>query len=240
MTTASFDPDHVLHELKHYLPSQQALKDFIHHNTLHAFQHMKFYDGIFKASKIFGFQVHLQLPEYREMYQTGRIRKDILQKVITSKKEHVSEWTEKLLNGYYDTINVPRIGQLRKHWKEVYQIDLDNKVHPLLFRILCAFLDQGIAIESLPVVNKNFTDTIKALEQNSFVSFFKTKAVRKKFVSGDYSIEELLTTIVGDSVYFKQYLFDQHFAHHGWSGFVSAVEDNTQTLLDPKKLHSKN
>jgi len=239
MTTASFDPDHVLHELKHYLPSQQALKDFIHHNTLHAFQHMKFYDGIFKASKIFGFQVHLQLPEYREMYQTGRIRKDILQKVITSKKEHVSEWTEKLLNGYYDTINVPRIGQLRKHWKEVYQIDLDNKVHPLLFRILCAFLDQGIAIESLPVVNKNFTDTIKALEQNSFVSFFKTKAVRKKFVSGDYSIEELLTTIVGDSVYFKQYLFDQHFAHHGWSGFVSAVEDNPQTLLDPKKITLK-
>jgi uncharacterized protein len=236
MTNASFDTEHVLHELKHYLPSQQALKDFIHHNTLHAFQHMKFYDGIFKASKIFGFQVHLQLPEYREMYHTGRIRKDILQKVIASKKEHVPEWTEKLLNGNYDTINVPRIGQFRKHWKEVYQIDLDNKVHPLLFRILCAFLDQGIAIQSLPVVNKNFVDTIRELEQSSFVSFFKTKAIRKKFISGSYSIEELLTTIVGDPAYFERYLFDQHFAHHGWSGFVSAVEDNPQTLLDPKKI----
>ena len=41
-------------------------------------------------------------------------------------------------------------GSLRKHWKEVYHLDLDNKVHPLLFRILCAFLDQGIAIESFP------------------------------------------------------------------------------------------
>src|SRR5262245_21891833 len=28
-----FDEHHVLHELKHYLPSQQALKDFIHHNS---------------------------------------------------------------------------------------------------------------------------------------------------------------------------------------------------------------
>ena len=70
------DVEHILHELKHYLPSQQALRDFIHHNSLHAFQHMKFYDAIFTASKIFGFQVHLQLPEYREMYKTGRIREE--------------------------------------------------------------------------------------------------------------------------------------------------------------------
>ena len=86
MNHKTFDEDHVLHELKHYLPSQQALKDFIHHNSLHAFQHMKFYDAIFKASKIFGFQVHLELSEYRDMYKTGRIRKDILEMVIRNKK----------------------------------------------------------------------------------------------------------------------------------------------------------
>src|SRR6187549_31381 len=81
-----FDEAHIIHELKHFLPSQQALKDFIHHNSLHAFQHMKFYDAIFKASKIFGFHVHLELNEYREMYKTGRIREDVLQMVITDKK----------------------------------------------------------------------------------------------------------------------------------------------------------
>ena len=51
-----FDEQHILHELKHYLPTQTPLKDFIHHNSLHAFQQMKFYDAIFKASKIFGYQ----------------------------------------------------------------------------------------------------------------------------------------------------------------------------------------
>ncbi len=234
-----FDEKHVLHELKHYLPSQQALKDFIHHNSLHAFQHMKFYDAIFKASKIFGFQVHLQLPEYRELYKTGRIRADVLTMVIESKKRNVTEWKEKLLNKEYDTINRPRIGQLRKYWKAQYRLDLDNKVHPLLFRILCAFLDQGIAIESFPVVNKSFIDSIRELEQNSFASFFKTKAIRQKFLSGNYSIAELLKTIVGKEEYFEQYLFDQQFAHHGWSGFVSAVEDNPQTLLDRKMITLK-
>ncbi|MBL7700899.1 MAG: DUF2309 domain-containing protein [Ferruginibacter sp.] len=241
MSNHPFNEAHVTHELKHFLPSQQALKDFIHHNSLHAFQHMKFYDAIFKASKIFGLQTHLQLPEYREMYKTGRIRKDILEMVIANKKEKATSetWKEKLINQEYYTINHPRIGQLRSYWKEIYHIDLDNKVHPLLFRILCAFLDQGIAIESFPVVNKPFTDSLKEMEKNSFVSFFKTKAVREKFLSGNYSITELLKRIVGKEDYFEQYLFDQQFAHHGWSGFVSAVEDNPQTLLDHKQITLK-
>jgi len=238
-----FDEAHALHELKHYLPSQQALKDFIHHNSLHAFQHMKFYDAIFKASKIFGFQVHLQLSEYREMYKTGRIREDILQMVISKKGnmsvQAVFDWKDRLINKSYDTINRPRIGRLRKLWKDVYQFDLDNRVHPLLFRILCAFLDQGIAIESFPVANKNFTDSLRELEKNGLVSFFKTKAIRQKFLSGDYSITELLKKIVGKEGYFEQYLFDQQFSHHGWSGFVSAVEDNPQTLLDRKIISLK-
>ncbi len=239
MNTVQFNEEHVLHELKHFLPSQQALKDFIHHNSLHAFQHMKFYDAIFKASKIFGFQVHLQLPEYRALYKTGRIREDILQKLVAAKAGNAKEWLDRLVNKEYDTINHPRIGQLRKHWKDVYQIDLDNKVHPLLFRILCGFLDQGIAVAGFPYVNKSFTESIKELEQNSFVSFFKTKTVKQKFLSGNYSITGLLQTIVGKEEYFEQYLFDQHFAHHGWSGFVSAVEDNPHTLLDNKKISFK-
>ena len=241
MSNYSFNEAAVIDELKHFLPAQQALKDFIHHNSLHAFQHMKFYDAIFKASRIFGFQVHLELPEYREMYKTGRIREDVLQMVICSKKDKdaVDNWKQKLISKEYDTINHPRIGQLRKCWKDVYQFDMDNSVHPLLFRILCAFLDQGIAVDSFPVVSKPFLQSLKEMEQNSFVSFFKTKVVKQKFLSGNYSITELLKTIVGKEAYFEQYLFDQQFAHHGWSGFVSAVEDNPQTLLDRKQVTLK-
>lgn len=239
MHTATFNEAEVIHELKHYLPSQQALKDFIHHNSLHAFQHMKFYDAIFKASKIFGYQVHLQLPEYRELYQTGRIRQDILQQVILRKKKDVTGWKDKMLNGQYNTVNQPRIGQLRKLWKQDYKIDLDNKVHPVLFRILCAFLDQGIAVDHFPVTYKNFTNSIRMLEQNSFVSFFKTKKVRQLFLSASYSVEDLLKAVVGKEEYYEQYLFDQAFAHNGWSGFISALEDNPQTLLDRKKITLK-
>ncbi|MGI8581698.1 MAG: putative inorganic carbon transporter subunit DabA [Chitinophagaceae bacterium] len=48
------------------ISTQNTLKGFIHHTSLHAFQHMKFYDAIFRASKIFGYQVTLQLADFRE------------------------------------------------------------------------------------------------------------------------------------------------------------------------------
>src|SRR5687767_5894496 len=143
-----FNEAHVLHELKHYLPTQTPLKDFIHHNSLHALQQMKFYDAIFKASKIFGFQVTLQLAEYRELFRRGRIKEHVLERVIQERKgaAQIATWKEKLLQQHYDTATRPRIGRLRAEWKEHYRIDLDNMVQPILFRVLCSYLDQGIAI----------------------------------------------------------------------------------------------
>jgi hypothetical protein len=111
----AFDEHHVLHELKHFLPAQSALKDFIHHNSLHAYQQMKFYDAIFKASEIFGYQVTLQLSEYRQLYQNGRISDQVLERRIEDEKgrEHVALWKDKLVSKDYDTSRTPRIGQLR-------------------------------------------------------------------------------------------------------------------------------
>jgi uncharacterized protein YbcC (UPF0753/DUF2309 family) len=238
-SSAQFNTDRILSELKHYLPSQQALKDFIHHNSLHAFQHMKFYDAIFKASNIFGYHVHLELNEYRELYATGRIKEEIIINIISKKNKNIDVWLEKMIHVHYNIIKHPRIGQIRKLWKDVYKIDLDGLVHPRLFRILCVFLDQGVAIDRFPIQNKSFIESIKELEQKSLVSFFKTKAIRELFTNGSYSIESLLKEIVGDSQYFEQYLFDSHFAHNGWSGFVSSVEDNPQTLLDKKIITFK-
>jgi hypothetical protein len=72
-TTTLFSEEETLHRLKHYLPSQAALKDFIHHNTLHAFQHQKFEVAIRNANKIFGHSVSLSLSEYRALHFKGRI-----------------------------------------------------------------------------------------------------------------------------------------------------------------------
>ena len=162
-----FDEQHILHELKHYLPTQTPLKDFIHHNSLHAFQQMKFYDAIFKASKIFGYQPTLQLDEFRKLYQTGRINDAILEKIIIEQKgiNQLKEWKQFVISKTYNDSVLPRIGLLRNEWKQQYQISLDNLVQPLLFRVLASYLDQGISMWEFPVEKQGFLATIIALEK---------------------------------------------------------------------------
>ncbi len=234
----SFDEHHVLHRMKHYLPAQAPLKDFIHHNTLHGFQNLKFNKAIYSASAIFGYRVSLSLAEYRSHYHTGRINSAILDQVITKNKgvDLVDAWKNKLLHGHYHK-DAPRIGTLRSNWKRYYQVDLDSLVHPLLFRILCSYLDQGISMWSFPVGDKGFLTSIREMDKNSFSSFFKTKRARNLLLTQHCGIKSLLKILVGDdeSLY-EHYLFDQQFSHQGWSGMVATVEDQPQTLLDHKKI----
>ena len=233
-----FDEQHVLKELVHYLPTQTPLKDFIHHNTLHAFQQSKFYDAIFKAGKIFGYQVTLQLSEYRQLYAIGRIREDILEQVIINRKgiEHIESWKQKMLEKEYDCSNPPRIGQLRSEWKHRHHLDLDNLVQPLLFRILCSYLDQGISLWKFPLHPDGFLASLRSMEQNSYSSFFKTRKARSLFLEGNPSIRSLLSIVVGNELLFEQYLFDQQFTHQGWSGMVATLEQQPTAILDARKI----
>ncbi|HMX40492.1 MAG TPA: Na-translocating system protein MpsB, partial [Saprospiraceae bacterium] len=237
--TAGFDAEHVLHELQHYLPSQTPLKDFIHHNSLHAFQHLPFYEAIFQAAAIFGFRPTLSLNDYRKMYANGRIRADILDQIIRQHKgaQALPEWRKKALQDQYDAPAEPRVGRLRAHWKSAYRIDLDNLVHPLLFRILGSYLDQGIAVKHFPFEDRGLMEAVRMLESSSFTSFFKGKRAKSLLQSPqESSIERLLEMVVGDPAYYERYLFDQQFAHKGWSGMAATLETRQDSLLYAKKI----
>lgn len=235
-----FDEQHLLHVLKHYLPTQGPLKDFVHHNTLHAFQDMKFYDALFKASAIFGFQTTFSLAEYRDLYRIKRITPEILARTIKERKgdEYFEEWQFRVLHKMYSWAIKPRIGKLRSEWNRLHPIDIDNAVQPLLFRIICSYIDQGIAISPFPFEDKGLLVALRSLEDRSLVSFFKTKKVRNLLHSQHCTITKLLEILVGKDKqeYYEQYVYDQQFGHRGWSGMVSTLEDKPESLMYPKKI----
>lgn len=241
MNTKHFNKDEheVLHRLKHYLPAQAPLKDFIHHNTLHAFQHLKFHTGIHHASEIFGYKVSLSLEEFRAHYHSGRINHEILKRVIANNKsvESQENWLDRLLHKAYPEATRPRLGALRAEWKKQYHLDLDAQVHPILFRILCSYLDQGISMWNFPVGHKGFLASIREMEKVSFSSFFKSQRAKELLLKGHIELDDLLEILVGDPSLNQQYIFDQQFAHQGWSGMVSAIEDQPRTLLDHKQIN---
>lgn len=229
----------IIDELKHYLPAQAPLKDFIHHNTLHGFQDADFHNGLNKASAIFGYKTYLTLDEYRQRFMNNLIKGHIVEDILEKKYADVvvrNTWRELMHYGNFEHDGSARIGSLRNHWKSVYKLDLDALVHPLLFRILCSYLDQGISIWKFPVHEKGFFVSIRDLERNSFHSFFRTERARNLILSSDITIEMLLDTLVGSKDLYKHYLFDQQFSHQGWSGMVAAIERQPSSLIDRKNI----
>jgi uncharacterized protein len=67
------DLAHSLDELAHFLPAQGPIGVFIHHNTLHAFQHLPFEQAVEQAARLFGAEPYLSEESYREAYAAGRI-----------------------------------------------------------------------------------------------------------------------------------------------------------------------
>ncbi len=240
-STHHFDEHHVLHELKHYLPAQAPLKDFIHHNTLHAFQTLKFEDALQQASTIFGYKVSLTLNEYRSFFKSKKIKLPVLQKIIATRKPNapVNTWLQNCVDKNYNVAINPRIGKLRGAWKDKHAIDIEAKIQPLLFRILCSYLDQGISIWNFPTTENGFIASIKELEKNTYSSIFQTEKARNLLLNDNYSLKDLLKIVVGNEGYYEQYIFDQQFSHQGWSGIVSSIEDLPSGLLDTKKISTK-
>ncbi len=238
MKQLEFEWQNCLDKLKHYLPSQSPLKDFIHHNTLHGFQEFDFFTGIGTARKWFGYQVFMSLSDYRKKYNSGEITETIVAYVIQkyAPSNDVEYWKNAMLHGKFPLENRPSVGRLREQWKFQKGIDFDVFIQPVLFQILGAFLDQGVAAWKFPYADLTFWDAVKALESNSVTSVVHSQQAKKLLFQNDLSTESLLYRLLGSKSLFEQYVFDQQFAHAGWSGLVATIESKPETLLRPRSI----
>ena len=63
----------IVEDLAHLLPAQGPISIFIHHNTLHAFEHLRFEEAVERAGKQLGCEPFLAESRYREKLASGRI-----------------------------------------------------------------------------------------------------------------------------------------------------------------------
>jgi uncharacterized protein YbcC (UPF0753/DUF2309 family) len=199
MENKEFDLGYTIEQIKKYLPTQGPLKDFIFLNSLACFQDLPFHEAMKRSSEIFGYKTYLDLTDYRKLYAKGEIRKDVLDRVIIEQKglEEFSLWEEKLINHDYQIRILSRVGVLRGKWKKFLKIDVDSFVHLNLFRIIGAYLDQGISIWNFPTTKKGLRNSLIELEKNSFTSFFKTQRAKSLLLDKSVGIKDLLQILVG-------------------------------------------
>ncbi len=77
------DLEDIVRHLAHFLPAQGPIGVFIHHNTLHAFQHLPFETAVCEAAQLFQAEPYLSEELYRDAINRKRIRAEDLNAVVS-------------------------------------------------------------------------------------------------------------------------------------------------------------
>ncbi|XXY50317.1 DUF2309 domain-containing protein [Sorangium sp. So ce269] len=75
----------------HLLPAQGPIGVFVHHNTLHAFQHLSFHEALDEASAVFEAEPYLSEAEYRAQIASGRIRGEDIEAALAERSGERAE-----------------------------------------------------------------------------------------------------------------------------------------------------
>ena len=102
----------ILAQLDAVLPAQAPILNFVHHNTLHGFQHLPFDKALAEFKAITGIDAYVPEQKYRLFYQQGRITDDDISSVLA---EHPDLATDPI---------VCQLGKRKITKKELYQLAL--------------------------------------------------------------------------------------------------------------------
>ncbi|GAB6142087.1 hypothetical protein JCM14076_28160 [Methylosoma difficile] len=243
-----FHLDTAIEHIAHWLPTQGPIKDFIHHNTLHAVQHYPFHKGVAVAAKVFGARSYLPMADYQAMYQKGRIKDFAIDWAIKQSgytPEHFPLLRTNLFivdhSQHYPPISLANHG-IRNRWISHLEVDLNSLVHPVMFRLLGNFLDQGISRWTLAKPDESFWDCVWRLAQNSLLPLYPFDSLTmREMLNGtpDDVIAACLHRLVGNEALYEQYLLEMLLGHPGWAGMVRLIELDKKALLERRNISLK-
>jgi len=77
----------MLDHAAHWLPQQSPLHMFVHHNTLHAFEHLHFEEAVLRAAERFGTEPYQSEQAFAQCLESARIRPSDIDAVVSTSSD---------------------------------------------------------------------------------------------------------------------------------------------------------
>jgi len=82
--------DHIkasIKHMQHVLPGQAPIQDFVHHNTLHGYQHLAFPEALKQSHDLSGAQGYISIEQFRDYYRAGRVTDADITSVLDERQD---------------------------------------------------------------------------------------------------------------------------------------------------------
>lgn len=242
---AGFDLKKVIGELSFALPRQGPVKDFIHQQPLHEFQKEGFEKAVWDASRMYGSFAYPPVAYFQQAYREGRLLKRELDRVFELRATPAAlrqEAIARLERSVDEPLVQPPRGWVhdgvRSTWRKSHGVDLAPLVEPVFYKLLGAYLDQGIASRRFPKC-QNFFQGVGQLVLKSYVPIapLSDKKVRPLFeMPPDRVILHCLNYLVEDPSLYPRYLHELILGHPGWYAMVYQIERDPDALMETRAI----
>lgn len=232
----------ILQDLRRFLPYQGPIKDFVADNILYMFRGMglSFHEALRKASSLYGSAEYRPIVEYRQAYAEGRITDAGLAFVFAAEGGDPAELRSSLFHqpvpdemrrsgfrarGYLHTMT-SRNGILP-----------EDRIHPVLYRLVANYLDQGVASISMAEYAGDFWT---ALRKQLNVARPLGLSQRIALLVAEHDPEEViaicLKKLLPPAADVKTFFLEILVAARGWSGVIAQIEMRPECLNYPRKI----
>lgn len=233
--------------LRHLLPSQGPLSDFIHHNTLHAFEEIGFEGAVVRGEWLYRARGLPTLLDFRKLFAKSPLlnRENIAEAmkhwILDRKwsKEYPNYWIQKVRPSEHVRSAVTSV------WQHQYLL-IQHRPHTRWIRCVSGYLDQGVSYWRPNAEASNFFEWI-GLMQRSNLNFFsrdggwplRRKNVIDAWLASKNSGEFLLKfrdEVLGDSSLEFSFWLETCLEVPGWMGLVSEVEKDSSLLRSSRSI----
>lgn len=232
----------ILQELRRYLPQQGPIKDFIADNIIGVFRNegLTFHEALRRASSLYGAREYRSISEYRRSYHRGEISGAAIDFVVAGEDEAESGLKAAMLNELvHDDVRrggFRSAGYLHGMAQATHTV-LEEDVHPVLFRLIGNFLDQGIAAVNLSLHHDDFWQAMRqqfSVLRPSGVSRYVAERIQNE--SPQMLVESAVKALLPRGADTKTFVLEILMAARGWSGVIAQIEARPAYLNYPRRI----